>query len=258
MSTIGTFVRATAVVAGSSAALLLGGLMGTAHADPVAPVPAPDISQQLVGTAAQAPQMLQNVAGALGGQPATPPPLASASIKMPQQAAAPTTGSSLLPGLASPTQATTTAPSLGIPGLTSPTPAATTAPTLGIPGLSSPAPAATSSPGLSLPGLTPSVPAAAAPATNPASMLPQAQLNLPQIPGLPFPLPQQVSLPGDLTSLLGGSPLTSGLASAAGVPAAASSVAPVATLPLAAAPLATAPVLPATAGASLFPVSALP
>src|ERR1700710_3135410 len=102
MSTIKPFVRATAVVAGSSAALLMGGLMGTAHADP-APVPAPDISQQLVGTAAQAPQLLQNVAGALAGQPPTPPPLASASIKMPQQAAAPTTGSSLLPGLASPT-----------------------------------------------------------------------------------------------------------------------------------------------------------
>ena len=83
MSTIRTLFRATAVVAGSSAALLMGGLMGTAHADP-APVPAPDISQQLVGTAAQAPQMLQSFAGALGGQPATPPPLASASIKMPQ------------------------------------------------------------------------------------------------------------------------------------------------------------------------------
>ncbi len=199
MSTVRTFVRASAVVAGSSAALLFGGLMGTAHADP-APVPTPDISQQLVGTAAQAPQMLQNVAGALGGQPATPPPLASASIKMPQQAAAPTAGSSLLPALASPTQATSPAPSLGIPGLSTPTPAATS-----------------TAPGLSLPGLT--APAAPAPATGPAAMLPQAQLNLPQIPGLPFPLPQQVSLPGDLTSLIGGgSPLTSGLASAAGIP----------------------------------------
>jgi hypothetical protein len=250
MSTVRTFVRATAVVAGSSAALLFGGLMGTAHADP-APVPTPDISQQLVGTAAQAPQMLQSVAGALGGQPATPPPLASASIKMPQQAAAPTAGSSLLPGLASPTQATTAAPSLGIPGL------------------STPAPATTSSPGLSLPGLT--APAAPAPAANPVGMLPQAQLNLPQIPGMPFPLPQQVSLPGDLTSLFtGGSPLTSGLASAAGIPAAAApaatlplTAAPAATLPLTAAPaatlpLATAPVLPSAAGAALFPVSALP
>jgi hypothetical protein len=92
-------------------------------------------------------------------------------------------------------------------------------------------------------------------------MLPQAQLNLPQIPGLPFPLPQQVSLPGDLTSLLGGgSPLTSGLASAAGVPAAALPAAslPAASLPAASLPLAAAPVLPAAAGASLFPVSALP
>ncbi len=238
MSTVRTFVRATAVVAGSSAALLMGGLMGTAHADP-APVPAPDISQQLVGTAAQAPQLLQSVAGALGGQPApTPPPLASASIKMPQQAATTTPGATSL-----------------LPGLASPTPAATSAtPGLGIPGLTSPAPAATSTPGLSLPGLTPAVPAAAAPAANPAGMLPQAQLNLPQIPGLPFPLPQQVSLPGDLTSLLTGSPLSSGLASAAGIPAAAAPAA----LPAATLPLATAPVLPAAAGASLFPVSALP
>jgi hypothetical protein len=233
MSNIGTFVRATAVVAGSSAALLFGGLMGTAHADP-APLPGPDISQQLIGTAAQAPQMLQNVAGALGGQPATPPPLASASIKMPQTPAASTPGASLLPGLASPAPAATSTPGLSIPGLTSP------------------APAATSTPGLSLPGLTPAVPAAAAPASGPAGMLPQAQLNLPQIPGLPFPLPQQVSLPGDLTSLLGGgSPLTSGLASAAGLPATAA--APVASLPLAAAPAA-----PVASGVSLFPVSALP
>ena len=99
MSNVRMFVRATTIVVGSSAALLMGGLMGTAHADP-APVPTPDISQQLVGTAAQAPQMLQNVAGALGGQPATPPPLASASIKMPQQAASTAPGaSSLIPGM---------------------------------------------------------------------------------------------------------------------------------------------------------------
>src|SRR5271155_5921439 len=122
MSTIRTLFRATAIVAGSSAALLMGGLMGTAHAAP-APVPTPDISQQLVGTAAQAPQMLQNVAGALGGQPATPPPLASASIKMPQQAANAVPGagpalpgaSSLIPGATTATPAT--APGLGIPGL---------------------------------------------------------------------------------------------------------------------------------------------
>src|SRR5271170_7719414 len=212
MSTIRTLFRATAIVAGSSAALLMGGLMGTAHADP-APVPTPDISQQLVGTAAQAPQMLQNVAGALGGQPATPPPLASASIKMPQQAANAVPGaSSLIPGATAP--ATSSAPTLGIPGLTTPSVPAATSPTTGIP------------------GLTPSVPAAAPTTTGPAGMLPQAQLNLPQIPGLPFPLPQQVSLPGDLTSLIGGgSPLTSGLASAAGVPVAAAPLFPVSALP---------------------------
>jgi hypothetical protein len=210
----------------------MGGLMGTAHADP-APVPTPNIGEQLAGTAAQAPQALQNLAGALGGQPATPPPLASASIKMPQQAATGLPGAgSVLPGASS-----------LIPGATSAAPAATSAPALGIPGLTQTAPAATAAPGLGIPGLTSTVPAAAAPVTGPAAMLPQAQLNLPQIPGLPFPLPQQVSLPGDLTSLIGGgSPLGSGLASAAGVPAA---VAP------AAAPVAAPNPL-------LFPVSALP
>ena len=234
MSTIRTLFRATAVVAGSSAALLLGGLMGTAHADP-ATVPTPNIGEQLVGTAAQAPQALQNLAGALGGQPATPPPLASAAIKMPQQAATGLPGaSSLIPGATAP--ATSSTPALGIPGLTPSVPASTAAPGLGIPGLTS------------------AVPAAAAPATGPAGMLPQAQLNLPQIPGLPFPLPQQVSLPGDLTSLIGGgSPLSSGLASAAGLPAAA---APVASLPSLVAPAAAAPV--AAANPLLFPVSALP
>ena len=84
-------------------------------------------------------------------------------------------------------------------------------------------------------------------------MLPQAQLNLPQIPGLPFPLPQQVSLPGDLTSLItGGSPLSSGLASAAGLPAAAAPAA-------SAAGGVAAPVAPVAApNPLLFPVSALP
>jgi hypothetical protein len=238
------FLRATTIVVGSSAAMLIGGLMGTAHADP-APLPAPDIGQQLIGTAAQAPQALQNLAGALGGQPATPPPLASASIKMPQQAANALPGaSSLIPGATAPS--TSSAPTLAIPGLTQP---ASTAPTTGLPGYTSPVPAATT-PLSGIPGLTSAVPAAAAPATGPAGMLPQAQLNLPQIPGLPFPLPQQVSLPGDLTSLFtGASPLTSGLASAAGVPAAA--------LPaFAAAPAVAAPAV--APNPLMFPVVGLP
>ena len=174
MSTIWTLFRATAVVAGSSAALLMGGLMGTAHADPAAPVPAPNIGQQLV---TGAPQVLQNVAGALGGQPATPPPLASIKVPSPSTAGLPGATSavpgttSLFPGASG--AATTATPGLGIPGLT---------PTL-------PAPASTT-PGLTgMPGLTPTVPAASTPAAGPAGLLPQAQLNLPQLPFLPVPRP---------------------------------------------------------------------
>ncbi|MGC2797593.1 MAG: hypothetical protein WA290_13935, partial [Mycobacterium sp.] len=93
MSTVRMLLRATTVVVGSSAALLIGGLMGTAHADP-APLPTPNIGEQLVSSAASAPQLLQ---GLLGGQPAPPPPLASASIKVPQAAGTglPGTGSAL-------------------------------------------------------------------------------------------------------------------------------------------------------------------
>ena len=211
MSTIWTLFRATAVVAGSSAALLMGGLMGTAHADPAAPVPAPNIGQQLV---TGAPQVLQNVAGALGAQPATPPPLASIKVPSPSTAGLPGAtpavpgatslipgASSLVPG-ASPASTTAT-PGLGIPVLT---------PTL-------PAPA-TPAPGLTgIPGLTPTVPAAATPAAGPAGLLPQAQLNLPQMPFLGLPLPQQISLPGDLTSLInGGVPASPGVSSPGLVP----------------------------------------
>jgi hypothetical protein len=239
MSTVRTLLRATTVVVGSSAALLIGGLMGTAHADP-APLPAPNIGDQLVTTVSSAPQLLQSLAGAMSGQPATPPPLASASIKMPQSAGSGLPGvGSTLPGASSLIPGATTAapaaaaPTPGLPGFTQPA-AAATAPGLGIPGLTQPA-AATAVPatGLGIPGLT--QPAAAAPATGPAGMLPQAQLNLPQMPFLPLPLPSQVSLPGDLTSLFSGA-----------VPAATPSV------PLSAA----APV--ASPNPLLFPVSALP
>lgn len=62
MPTIWTFVRAAAVLVGSSAALLTGGI---AHADPApAPAPAPNIPQQLISSAANAPQILQNLATA--------------------------------------------------------------------------------------------------------------------------------------------------------------------------------------------------
>jgi hypothetical protein len=212
MSTIWTLLRATTVVAGTSAALLMGGLMGAAHADPAPPVPAPNIGEQLVTSAANAPQVLQNLATNLGAQPPAPPPLASAAIKVPQPSAA---------GLPGATSAVPGATSL-IPGATGAAPAATTAtPGLGIPGLTPtlPAPAAPA-PGIAgIPGLTPTVPAAPAPVTGPAGLLPQAQLNLPQLPFLPVPLPQQLSLPRDLTSLMtGGVPASPGIGSPGMVP----------------------------------------
>jgi hypothetical protein len=210
MSTIWTLFRATAVVAGSSAALLMGGLMGTAHADPAAPViPAPNIGEQLLTSAAGAPQVLQNLATAIGGQPPAPPPLAA--IRVPQPSTA---------GLPGATSAVPGASSL-VPGLPGATPAATTAtPGLGIPGLTStlPAPAAPASPVAGLPGLTPTVPAAA-PTTGSTGLLPQAQLNLPQMPFLGVPLPQQISLPRDLTSLMtGGVPASTPVASPVSAP----------------------------------------
>jgi hypothetical protein len=212
--------------------------MGTAHADPAAPVPAPNIGQQLV---TGAPQVLQNLAGALGGQPQTPPPLAT--IKVPEPS---TTG---LPGT---TPAAPAATSL-IPGASSLVPGASPAstaatPGLGIPGLTPtlPAPATPASGLTGIPGLTPTVPAASTPAAGPAGLLPQAQLNLPQLPFLPVPLPQQISLPGDLTALVNG-----------GVPpSSAPAVGSSGLLPISAAAPATAPV--STPNPLLFPVSGLP
>ncbi|PBJ63482.1 hypothetical protein BB737_18815, partial [Mycobacterium avium subsp. hominissuis] len=70
MPTIWTYLRAAAVVVGSSAALLTGGI---AHADPVPTPPVPNIPQQLISSAANAPQILQNLATALGATPPAPP-----------------------------------------------------------------------------------------------------------------------------------------------------------------------------------------
>ncbi|AAK45451.1 hypothetical protein MT1194 [Mycobacterium tuberculosis CDC1551] len=81
MPTIWTFVRAAAVLVGSSAALLTGGI---AHADPApAPAPAPNIPQQLISSAANAPQILQNLATALGATP----PLSAPKVAEPAPAA---------------------------------------------------------------------------------------------------------------------------------------------------------------------------
>jgi hypothetical protein len=165
--------------------------MGTAHADPAQPVPAPNSGDQVSASELDPNQVLQSIAMALAAQPPAPPPVAGAAIRVPQPAPA------AVPG------ATTAVPGSTsfIPGATATTPAATTA----VPGL-----------GAGLPGLTPTVPApaAAAPVTGSAGLTPSAQLDLPQLPFLPVPLPQQVSLPGDLTSLAtGGVPTPRGVAS---------------------------------------------
>jgi hypothetical protein len=193
MPTIWTLLRATAVVVGGSAALVVGGLLGTANADPASPVPAPNIGQQLVNTAANAPQMLQSLAAALGGTPpapATPPPLAT--LQMPQLPSAATPGStSALPGAAS-----------LLPGANSLLPGANSL----VPGANSLLPGATpATTPAALPGFNPAT-------TGPAQLLPQAQFDLPQVPFLPVPLPQQLSLPGDLASLTpGGVPMPRGI-----------------------------------------------
>lgn len=124
MPTIWTFVRAAAVLVGSSAALLTGGI---AHADPApAPAPAPNIPQQLISSAANAPQILQNLATALGATP----PLSAPKVAEPAPAA---------PGITA-----------TFPGLTPAAPAAAAAPALtpSIPGVNAP-----------IPGITPAAPA---------------------------------------------------------------------------------------------------
>jgi hypothetical protein len=182
MSTIWTLLRATAVVVGSSAALLTGGI---AHADTAPPAPVPNIGsigQQL----ANAPQLLQGLTSALGGAPATPPtppPMASADIRVPQLPANVPGASALAPPATSPAPGTSAA----MPGLNS-----------------------------ILPGTAASVPSAApgvaAPAAGPGQLMPNAQVSLPNVPFSPVPLPQQVSLPGDLASLApGGVPVPRGM-----------------------------------------------
>ncbi|MBS4727084.1 hypothetical protein MSM1_01445 [Mycobacterium sp. SM1] len=220
MSPIRTLLRTAAVVAGSSATVVVGGLWSIAHADPAPPAPVPNVGEQLVNTAANAPQMLQSLATALGATPPAPPappPLASAAIRVPQPAAG------AVPGTAA-----------AIPGATSAVPGATSA----VPGITSAvAGGASGLPGLAaVPGST-----AAAPAAGPAQLLPSAQVNLPAMPFLPTPLPQRVSFPGDLAAFVPGMPASPGTAqpSTVGGP------------PVGAAPA-------SSAGALLLPLSGLP
>src|ERR1700751_4683102 len=87
MPTIWTYLRATAIVVGSSAALLTGGI---AHADPVPAPPVPNIPTQLISSAANAPQILQNLAPALGATPPAAPAAPGITFPSVPSAAGPT------------------------------------------------------------------------------------------------------------------------------------------------------------------------
>ena len=222
MSRFRNVFTTTAILVGSSAALLTGGI---AKADP-APVPLPPIPglsmiQGLLDPA-KAPQLLQAASSVLSGTPAAAaapvaaPPIASASVNLPQQPAA-VPGTAALP-------ATATLPGVATPPATAPA---------AVPAARCPAPP-------HCPAIAPAaVPAAIAPAATP-ELIPTGQLNLPSLPGLPVPLPQHLSFPGDLdlASLMPGTP---------GAAIAQPGVAP--------APSATSP-MPGVG--ALFPTSALP
>lgn len=134
-------------------------------------------------------------------------------------------------------------------------PAAATAP-------AAPAPAATAS--VTLPQ-APAVPAAPATAlTAPAAaaaapsngLIPSADVKLPQIPGNPLPLPQQVNFPGDLASL---APAGTPLANLFPKPATAAPAVAAATTPLSAtAPLTAAAAAPASGFDQLAPLMVPP
>jgi hypothetical protein len=237
MPTIWTYLRATAVLVGSSAALLAGGI---AHADPV-PAPAvPNIPQQLISSVANAPQILQNLATALGATPPAAPATPGISFPGVPAASAPATASSpaalpSIPGLTSPT--TPTAPAATgtnpfLPGLASPAtptaPASSPAPASGIPGLiqgltqPAAAPTAPAAPASSIPGLPaiPGLSTPSAPATPPTPAIPQARVEMPALPtGMPVNVPPQLNLPQDLTALAGQIPGIAALPAAAASPA---------------------------------------
>lgn len=190
MSRIRNAFTTTAILAGSSAALLTGGIAraDTAPAPPPA-VPGLNMFENLINPA-NAPQLLQAAASVLTGAqaapatPVTPPSLATASVTLPQQPAATVPGTAAFPGV--------------VPGAAA------------IPGI---APANAAFPGIApgaaaFPNIAPAtVPAATVPATPVASgLIPTGELTLPSLPGLPIPLPQRLAFPGDLASLLPGSP----------------------------------------------------
>lgn len=168
MSRTKTLFAGSAMLAGVSAALLTGGI---AKAD-TAPAPAPVPGLPGIGMFEQflnpgmAPQLLQAAQQTLtGAQAATPAQPAQQPLA---------TGSLNLPNVASPAATNpATAPAATNPLLPTLTPAIT-------------------------PETTP-----ASTATGPAGgLLPSAEVTMPQVPGMPIPLPQTVNIPGSLGGLM--------------------------------------------------------
>src|ERR1700712_2450607 len=170
MSRTKSLLTASAIVVGSSAAMLTGGI---AKADPV-PAPSPalpgiNIMEQLIDPA-KAPQLLQQATAMLTGLNATSP-------------ATPAIPASALPSLGSPA-----APSLATASVNLPQP---TAALPGMPGaLPGTQPLTAALPATGLPGMPAAAPTAPAPA------------GLSTIPGLPVPLPANLPFPTDLAGLL--------------------------------------------------------
>jgi hypothetical protein len=195
MSRIRSVFTATAILAGSSAALLTGGIAKADNAPPPAPaVPGLNMIQNLLNPA-NAPQLLQSAAALLTPAPAAPvvapPPLASAAVTLPQQSLPRLTPATSLPAALSP--AATSLPAALSPAATS------------LPAALSPTGAAA---GPSLPLVLPAVPSAAGiPGTSPlTSLIPTGEINLPTVPGLPIPLPHHLTFPDDLAALMPGAP----------------------------------------------------
>jgi hypothetical protein len=135
MSRTKNLFTASAIVVGSSAALLTGGV---AHADPVPPpnpiMPGINMMEQLIDPA-KAPQLIQQATAMLTGLNAAPPAavpaaaapsLATASVTLPQPATAPMPGmpgSAVLPGMPAVAGAPVNALTATVPAAAAPAPA---------------------------------------------------------------------------------------------------------------------------------------
>lgn len=170
MSRTKSLLTASAIVVGSSAAMLTGGI---AKADP-APAPSPalpgiNIMEQLIDPA-KAPQLLQQASAILTGLNATSP------------------ATPAIPASALPTLGTPGAPSLATASVNLPQPSAA------LPGMPAAVPGTlpltAALPGTGLPGMPAAAPTAPAPA------------GLSSIPGLPVPLPANLPFPTNLAALL--------------------------------------------------------